>query len=212
MIQQVGINVMLFLFCTQLIGQNTFNGFISAGAVTSQISGDGFYGFGQYGVKIGLGSSISLRGKSTIVGELGFSQKGARKYQSSSDFTTYQLRLDLVNASIRLEYPLCNDFFIGSGFLIEIPMNSKEVSQFGPINTDRPFNRILIGYMLAFGKKINQNFSMDLGLENSILPVRKHDQTQVYPPNNLILGDWHNNILNKGQFLTAVFLSFHYHF
>ena len=188
--------------------QRTFVGFVSAGVTSSQISGDGFYGFGQFGANVGVGVRAQLNSAFSLSAQIGFNQKGARKYQNA-DFTTYRLRVNY------MEVPLLVNYYLGkwtilSGVGLNYRINHRERSMFGDIIPERPFKAFELSFHLGGDYALNERFSIGLGFQNSILPVRDHSATQVFPPNNFILGDWHNRLLDTGQFFTSLQLKVTY--
>ena len=194
-------------FC---FSQNTFQGFVTAGISSSQISGDGFYGFGQFGAYVGVGVRTDISDKLSISGQLAFNQKGARKYQNN-DFTTYRLRVNYIEVPILIHYNI-EKWSIGSGVGFNYRINHRERSMFGDILPEREFKAFELAFHFGVNYQINEKFILGLGYQNSILPVRNHSNTQVFPPNNFILGDWHNNLLNKGQYFTSLQLKITYFF
>ena len=203
------ILISLFLFQNSFyFSQNTFKGFVTAGITTSQISGDGFYGFGQFGAYAGVGVRTDISDVLSISGQLAFNQKGARKYQNN-DFTTYRLRANYIEVPILIHYNI-EKWSIGSGLGFNYRINHRERSMFGDILPEREFKAFELAFHFGVDYQLNEQFTIGIGSQNSILPVRDHSSTQVFPPNNLILGDWHNKLLNKGQYFTSLQLKITY--
>lgn len=201
------IGVILFLN-SLCFAQNTFKGFVNAGLSSSQISGDGFYGFGQFGAYAGIGVRTNISDNFSLSGQIAFNQKGARKYQNN-DFTTYRLRVNYIEVPVLIHYNI-EKWSIGSGVGFNYRINHRERSMFGNISPERTFNAFELAFHFGIDYSINNQFTIGIGYQNSILPVRDHSSTQVFPPNNFVLGDWHNNLLNKGQYFTSLQLKVTY--
>lgn len=201
--------IVLFVSCF-CFSQRTFHGFASAGFSSSQISGDGFYGFGQFGMCAGIGVRTDISDVLRLSGQLAFNQKGARKYQNN-DFTTYRLRANYIEVPILIHYNI-EKWSIGSGFGFNYRLNHRERSMFGNISPDREFKAFELAFHFGVDYQLNEQLSLGIGYQNSVIPVRDHSSTQVFPPNNFILGDWHNKLLNKGQYFSSLQLKMTYFF
>lgn len=209
-LKKINFLLVLLFIAEMSSSQRTFQGFAEVGMTSSQISGDGFYGFGQFGGYIGLGLRSPLSEQWSISGRLALNQKGARKYQNA-DFTTYRLRVNYVEVPLLLHCSY-QQWTLGSGLGINYRINHHERSMFGDITPERTFKPIEFAFYFMIEYALNENFHIGIGYQNSILPARDHANTQVFPPNNFILGDWHHEILNKGQFFTALQLKSTYFF
>jgi hypothetical protein len=192
-----------------MLGQRAFHFFTEAGLTASQISGDGFYGFGQFGGNLFIGVETNFA--STWGGALllGVNQKGARKYQSANDFTTYRLRVNSIEAPVFVTYK-CDNWQFGTGPGFNFRINHRERSMFGDIQPERVFKPFELAINAMVSYQLNEQLSVNLWYQNSLLPVRDHVFGQAFPPNNFVLGDWHNALLNKGQYLTSLMLTVRY--
>jgi hypothetical protein len=201
-----------FFFLTSvLVAQRSFHFIADAGITASQISGDGFYGFGQFGGNFYGGIETSKNGTWGGAMLLGVNQKGARKYQAANDITTYRLRVNYVEAPLLVIYRYEKwHFASGPGF--NFLLNHRERSMFGDIQPKRPFKQFELAFNAAISYEVAEQVSLRLWFQNSVLPARDHVSGQVYPPNNFILGDWHNTLLDKGQYLTSLMLTLGIHF
>jgi hypothetical protein len=191
--------------------QRSFHFIADAGITASQISGDGFYGFGQFGGNFYGG--IETNRTATWGGALmlGINQKGARKYQTANDFVTYRLRVNYVEVPVFVLYRYEKwQFGVGPGFNFRI--NHRERSMFGDIQPERPFKPFELAFQAAVSYEVAEQIYLRLWFQNSVLPVRDHVSGQAYPPNNFIVGDWHNALLDKGQYLTSLMLTMGVHF
>ena len=202
--------VFSLLFASVGFSQKTFQGFVSAGLTSSQISGDGFYGFGQFGANAGLGTRVELSDFFSVSGQISFNQKGTRKYQNN-DFTTYRLRVNYIEVPLLVQYAI-KKWQIVSGVGFNYRINHRERSMFGDILPERSFKGFELAFHLGLDYQLNDQFSIGIGYQNSILPVRDHVTNQVFPPNNFVVGDWHNDLLNQGQYFSSLQLKLYYYF
>lgn len=207
---KINFLVLILMLNGLCFSQNTFKGFVTAGLTSSQISGDGFYGYGQFGVYAGVGVRTDLSDVLSLSGQLAFNQKGARKYQNN-DFTTYRLRVNYIEVPIIIHYTI-QEWSIGSGLGFNYRINHRERSMFGDITPVRTFKSFEFAFYFRVDYELNEHLTIGINYQNSILPVRDHSSTQVFPPNNFILGDWHNNLLDRGQYFSSITLSGIYFF
>lgn len=182
---------------------------IIGGASSSQISGDGIHGFAQFGGLFGADVEYKLNELWSLSMGMQFNQKGARNYKSKSVYSAYRLRTNYLEMPIILHYKI-EQFKIHAGMYLGAKINHKERNSFGPIDPVREFNTLELGFQLGVNYRLNTDWQVELRFQNSILPVRAHELNQVYPPSWFILGEWHQEILNKGQYFTSLSLVFRY--
>jgi hypothetical protein len=197
-----------FLSIHHSIGQKFSLGIIG-GVTSSQVSGDGFYGFAQFGAIAGADINYKINKKWSASFGLQFNQKGARTYPSEKSTLVYRLRVNYVEAPLTLNYHI-NKLKISAGFYLGVKTNQKERTSFGAIIPERQFKQLDFGGQLGINYSFSENWQLELRFQNSLLPVRMHKSTQAYPPALFILGDWHQNMLNKGQYYTSLSLVLRY--
>lgn len=178
---------------------------IIGGVTSSQISGDGIHGFAQFGALAGADVNYSFNETWSATFGLQFNQKGARNYQSKTVYSAYRLRVNYVEAPLVFNYHIKKLQF-SAGFYLGVKVNQKERNSFGPVDPVREFKPLDFGMQLGINYEIKENWQLELRFQNSLIPVRNHLANQVYPPALFVLGDWHQDYLNKGQFYTSLSL------
>lgn len=204
--------IVLFLSCflsTQHSYGQKFSLGIIGGVTSSQISGDGFYGFAQFGALAGADVSYEINENWSTVFGLQFNQKGARTYQSQKTSIIYKLRVNYIEAPITFSYHF-NKLQLSAGFYLGVKTNQKESTSFGPIVPVRQFGTFDFGGQLGISYAISDDWQLEFRFQNSLIPVREHKGTQAYSPALFIIGDWHQNMLNKGQYYTSLSLILRY--
>lgn len=200
--------VVLLSFAVQLNSQ-TFTGNLIGGISSSQISGDGTEGFVQFGVYAGVGAEATINDTWSLHGNLLFNQKGARIYKSSSSINTYRLRVNYIELPILLDYKY-RKFSGQLGPYLGVKINQKEQTQYGVIENPREFKRFDFGIQAQLSYQLKERIKLSLAFQNSILPVRAHDSQMAYSPSNFVLGDYHQELLDKGQYFTTLMLYLSY--
>lgn len=196
----------LFVGCLSLNSfAQKFSLGIIGGVSSSQISGDGIHGFAQFGAIVGADVKYTFNERWSASMGLQFNQKGARNYKSETVYSAYRLRVNYIEAPVVVNYHL-NKLQFSAGFYLGVKTNQKERNSFGPVDPIRAFKPFDFGVQLGVSYAIKENWQVELRFQNSILPVRDHLADQVYPPNWLVIGDWHQKILDKGQYYTSLSL------
>lgn len=181
------------------------------GVTSSQASGDGFFGFHQFGGIAGVEVNYSINESwSTSLG-LQFNQKGARTYPSETSSYIYKLRVNYVEMPFLVSY-YYKQFYASAGVYLGVKTNQRERTSLGPVDPIRPFRRIDFGAQLGLGYKFNSHWKLELCFQNSVIPVRPHRLDQPIPPALFTLGEWHQKLLAKGQYFTSLSLMIKYTF
>lgn len=205
--------LLILLFSCLIYSENStaqkFTLGIIGGTSSSQISGDGFYGFAQFGLMAGADVTYKINDKWSANFGLQFNQKGARTYPSKKTSAVYRLRVNYIEAPLTLNYHI-NSFRVSTGFYLGVKINQKERTSFGPVDPERPFKTFDFGGQLSIGYQFLEQWEVALRLQNSLAPVRDHKLTQAYSPALFLFGDWHQNMLNKGQYFTHLSLILRY--
>ena len=178
---------------------------IISGITSSQASGDGIHGFAQFGAFAGADVNYKLNQNWSTSFGLQFNQKGARNFQSKTVSSPYRLRVNYIETPLVVNYHF-NKFQFSGGLYLGVKINQKERSSFGPITPVRKFKPFDFGLQFGVNYEIKENWQLELRFQNSVLPARDHLADQVYPPALFILGDWHQRMLNKGQYYTSLSL------
>lgn len=199
----------LYLLLSLNTAAQTFSGHLIGGISSGQASGDGTNGYVQFGVYAGIGAEARINDIWSLHGNLMFNQKGSRIYKSSNSINTYRLRVNYVELPVLLDYKY--EKFSGQlGPYLGVKINQKERTQFGVIENPRPFNTFDIGIQAQISYQLKERFKLSLAFQNSLLPVRPHESQLAYPPSNFVIGEWHQELLDQGQYFTTLMLFLSY--
>lgn len=179
------------------------------GITSSQISGDGNYGFAQFGGVLGAEVNYNWNDKwSTSLG-LEVNQKGARTYQKKTSYNAYRLRVNYAEVPVVMNYSY-RKWQFRLGLYGGVRINSKERDSYGDITPKREFYPFELGVLAEIAYSFHPQWSLGLRFQNSILPVRDHQTEQLKAPSLFVLGDWHQELLNQGQYYTSLSLLIKY--
>lgn len=196
---------LIILFCGAVFSlcAQKFEGRIGAGLTASQISGDGAYGFVQFGAMAGGEVSYVFNNEWKGVFGLRFNQKGSRIYKSKNSVDTYRLRVNYIEAPILARYTF-EKLSLGVGPVLGVKINQRERTQFGEIEDPRVFDPLELGLEFNVDYQLKEKWNVRLLYQNSVLAVRDHQVDQAFPPALFVLGTWHQKMLNQGQYFTSL--------
>ena len=167
-----------------------------------QIHGDNYSGYDKFGVFGGLSINARLNNKASL--ELGFyfSQKGARHNQNPAkgDYTFYRVNLNYIDLPLLFKYHVNPIYFITGGPSIAYLINYQEDNEVGNWDGAYPFQKFEYGINVGLGRKIKDNFFVEVRSSNSIVAIRPYGilATQVFYPNviaRFFNAGLYNNIL-----------------
>jgi hypothetical protein len=188
-----------------------FTSSVNAGITSSQVSGDAAYGFVQFGVMLGGEVQYNFNPDWSLSFGIRFNQKGSRIYKTNNSVATYRLRVNYIEAPLMVHYKM-QALSFGLGPILGIKINQRERTQFGVEENPREFNQLELGMEVNGRYEITARLSLCLLYQNSILPVRDHLIDQAFQPSNFVLGEWHQQWLNEGQFFSSLSLLVIYRF
>ena len=200
------ITLFYFLFSTICISQN-FHGGIIVGTSTSQVSGDGLSGFNKIGPRLGIYIKRQINWYGLQL-ELQYLTKGSKKTPESANQNDYidNLSFDLLNNyNFHLEYIGVPVLFFSNirkniqlelGTSFNFIIKQKEEIDFYTDNS-REVHNIEAAILVGVTYPINNKFSLNTRLSNSILPIRQHASGETYR-------------LNKGQYNTVLCFNIYY--
>lgn len=187
-----------------------FNLAIATGGSLSQISGDGTSGFRQFGINAGAYLFYDWKEDWKLNTGLLFHQKGARKFMTTDNITTYNLRTNYIDLPFEISY-LFKDFRFSVGPSFNFLINYTERTNFGEVNTDREFDRLELSINGGVAYSFRENWTIGLIYQNSLLPVRDHVAGySIMPPTNSYLVELYYNLYNLGQYHSLFALQFRY--
>ena len=197
------MNKLLFslFFLTSIISlSQNFNGGWFAGISTTQVSGDELSGFNKIGPCIGLYINHNIKWYQIQL-ELRYITKGSKKVidnTNQNDITfNYNLHLDYVGIPILLSTYIRENTKIELGTEINFLIRQKEEIDFYEDNS-RKVSRLETCMLIGLTYEINDEFSLNTRLSNSITPIRPHSSGETY-------------YFNKGQYNTALSFSLYYY-
>lgn len=205
------VPLIAFLLQTQSSLAQRFSLGVLGGITSSQISGDGIFGFNQFGGIAGVEVNYKIDEKWYTSLGMQFNQMGARTYASKKTSIVYRLRVNYIEMPLLVSYHFTHLYF-RAGVYLGVKTNQKERNSFGPVDPKREFRSIDFGGQLGLGYKFTPNWQVELFFQNSVIPVRPHRLDQPIPPALFTLGQWHQKLLAKGQYFTSLSLVVKYVF
>jgi len=173
---------LLFLLLTFYGNAQRFDSGIQIGAIASQLSGDQAAGYDKPGFEVGGMVSTQLNDKSNLGFQLMYIQKGSRKAQHPEigDYTFYRSRLNYVQVPLFFQYQFSNKISFEAATGLAMLLGSEEEDQYGKIEDRKAFSRLEWIATISMNYLLFENFQLILGAENSVLPVRRYDGTELY--------------------------------
>lgn len=191
------LTIILFLAGSTCFAQLDFRAGLTAGATTSQVSGDGLAGFHKVGPFAGAFVRTPLREKLAWQMEIVYTQKGSRKIPKAEEGNVfYTLKLNYVEVPILMQYEL-DKFTYEFGPSIGALVSYQEFTHIGDIFPARDFNRAEFSFNLGIGFHVKENLLLSWRFNNSIWRIRKHVGDNTFR-------------LNLGQYSTALNFLVHY--
>ncbi|MDX2173651.1 MAG: porin family protein [Bacteroidota bacterium] len=167
-----------------------------------QIHGDNYSGYDKFGVFGGISVNAKLNTKASL--ELGFyfSQKGSRHNQNpvKGDYSFYRVNLNYIDLPLMFKYQVNSIYFLSAGPSVAYLVNYQEDNEVGNWNGVYPFEKFEYGINVGLGRKIKDNFFVEVRSSNSISAIRPYGvlATQVFYPNavaRFFNAGLYNNIL-----------------
>ena len=197
--------IVLMVMLVQTLSAQQFSARIVGGITSSQISGDGAYGFVQFGAMGGAEVDYLLKENWRLIFGLRFNQKGSRVYKSKNSVDTYRLRVNYIEAPLMVNYGF-DELSIGGGPVLGVKINQRERTQFGDVDDPRIFDPLELGFEFHLDYEVKEKWNVRLLFQNSVLAVRNHPIDQAFPPALFVLGTFHQKMLNQGQYFTSLSL------
>jgi Outer membrane protein beta-barrel domain len=188
--------ILIIVFCQGVRAQN-FKAELFGGVVGSQVSGDELSGFNKGGFALGAGVRLSIDEKSSIGFRLGYIQKGSRM-PSGEDAgypSFYLLRLHYLEMPILYRYRIGKKLYFEAGPSLGYLFSAHEEDQFGEMPYMKPFLKFDLSANGILGYPLGKNWDFQLGMIQSVLPIREHGSGTTYR-------------LNKGQYNTVITFEF----
>lgn len=152
-----------------------------------QIHGDSYSGYDKIGFFGGVAVNAFLKKK--LSAELGFyfSQKGSRHNPNpkAGDYSYYRVNLNYIDLPLLLRYELNSNYFVTAGPSLAYLVSYKEVINYADMTGYWRFNAIEASVNVGLGRKIKDQFYVEVRCTNSIIPVRDYGRVAnlVFYPN-----------------------------
>ena len=196
--------LLLFSFCS--IAQNNTGGVFTLkpalGFNACQVHGDSYDGYNKPGLFAGAAVNARINAKASL--ELGFyfSQKGARHNPNvdKGDYSYYRLNLNYIDMPVLFHYMVNPKYFITLGPSLAYLVSYKENINYTDRTGQYHFNKTEIGVNVGLGRKIKNNFFIEVRSSNSITAIRSYGVVAnlVFFPNpvaRFFNKGFYNNIL-----------------
>lgn len=171
----------------------------SLGINACQVHGDNFSGYKKPGLFAGLAVNALVNDKTSI--ELGFyySQKGAWKNPTKTNFSYYRLNLNYIDIPLSLRYMLNPRYFLTLGPSIAYLINYNENIDYTDFTGFYEFKKYEVGLNIGLGRTVKDKLSVEVRCSNSITSVRDYGiVSNVFYPNpvaRFFNKGFYNNIL-----------------
>ncbi len=198
-------NCFLFLIAFNLNSQESRNNVFSlkpaVGLNGCQIHGDSYSGYDKLGLFVG--TSINARFNKKVSLEMGFyfSQKGSRHNPNpkSGDYSFYRVNLNYIDLPVSFRYHLNSEYFTTFGPSIAYLVSYYENINYTNETGNYKFNPIEVGLNVGLGRKIKNNFLVEVRCSNSVNTIRSYGvASNVFYPNpvaRFFNKGFYNNIL-----------------
>ena len=190
--------ILITVFALTVYGQR-FHGGPMLGLSATQIDGDNLGGYNKPGIRGGAWVNTSISKNIIMQLELEFIQKGSKISQNElKNQEYYHARLNYIQAPIlaktSLLPKLSGEAGIAGSYLVA-SLEDKDGGGF--LEAEPPFDLFELSGLLGLNYNLNENFTANVRLNYSLLPIRPHPGGQYY---------W----LNRGQYNNAMLFSLYY--
>jgi len=177
----------LLLFLANMAFAQRFIGGALAGFNASQVEGDTYKGYYKPGAVAGFYVETDLAPAVFAAMEIKYSQKGARKKETTNDPQKYIMRLNYIDIPIYMAFRTSENSAIIGGISTGFLISGKEYDNYGeiPQEDQNAFNTIDLQPLVGFQFDFLDNLKVDLRFALSVLPIRgKPVNTNYYWQNN----------------------------
>ncbi|MCQ2321763.1 MAG: PorT family protein [Bacteroidales bacterium] len=186
--------IILSFFFVQNIDAQSFNGGVLAGAVTSQVNGDGYAGFHQLGWTAGAYVGLPIGENFTLQTELKYSLFGSHSDVKEEEYglNYYNLRLHYVEMPIMFRYNLGNFTVSGNnldfitleiGPSLDFLMRYRDETAYSP-NQNAPWLFFSITGNLGIHFDLSDRLGLGVRSMNSLTPIRLKGEVPLYSWNH----------------------------
>ena len=156
--------------------QVEFSGAIKAGAVTSQVGGDGLAGFDKFGLTGGPQLKMNWNDDWAVQMELLFVQKGSRKIPDTEagDFNEFAIRLNYIEVPLSIQYEI-SKFSVGVGGYASVLIGSEVESNgqsYDPENYyQRDYESTDFGVFADVNYSFTEKFFANARFSQTVIPI-----------------------------------------
>ncbi|MCC6599702.1 MAG: PorT family protein [Crocinitomicaceae bacterium] len=162
----------LLLYPLFSLAQKQFQAGLTAGLVTSQMSGDGLAGWNKFGFAGGGWVRSSLSSHLTGSMSIQFINKGSQTKIDTITYNSFAYKLNYIEVPVGLGYKMKERWIFSLGASAAFLISQKSVSNKYSYPTNPPFEKYDIG---AFGSAVllmGDYWSLELKLSTSFIPIR----------------------------------------
>jgi hypothetical protein len=198
-------SIFVFLFFINAFSQNSFNGEILFGGLTSQVDGDNYGGFNKFGYHIGFQVSKSISSDLNWFLGLQWANKGSFKPSEPDKgiYNTYKINLNYAQVPIGIRY-FFKKVWLEGGLSAGVLASSEEEDQNGlVIPTTLTYNPFELAYFAGVSYPLSDKFSLGIWQSRSITPIANSIELTTFGIfggsfNNLIYFNLNYKFLKKG--------------
>ena len=164
-------------FAQEESGQKrNFKGGLIAGAVTSQISGDGLGGWDKFGLAAGAWVNVPFSDRASATMSMKYINKGSRTKRDTINFETYGYYLNYIEIPLWFSYRLSRKsesrLLISGGPVVGFLMKQKIISNGYDYEVNPPFEKLDVGAELGVSYWLTPSFGVHLMGSTSVMPTR----------------------------------------
>jgi hypothetical protein len=170
------VAVMLLTGYSFIHAQRDFRANLIAGAVTSQISGDGLGGWDKFGLMGGGEVAVPVSENWSFSGGIRYTQKGSRTKRDTINFNTFAYKLDYIDLPFKLLYSRLKngeDFLtFGAGISAGYLIRQRQMSNGNYYEINPSFSNFDYATGLDIAVWFTSNAAINAGFWTSFLPTR----------------------------------------
>ena len=146
--------------------KRNFKGGLIAGAVTSQISGDGLGGWDKFGLAAGAWVNVPFSDRSSATMTMKYVNKGSRTKRDTINFETFGYYLNYIEVPLWFSYRLSKKsdsrLVLNVGPCIGFLLNQKKKENGVDREIDPPFEKLDVGAELGVSYWLTPSFGVHL--------------------------------------------------
>ncbi|MBL7941279.1 MAG: PorT family protein [Flavobacteriales bacterium] len=169
--------LLLLLAASIGVAQSEFTGGIIAGAVTTQVSGDGLGGWNKFGGTGGAWVNMSFSERYGLTMAMQFVQKGSRKPADpgNGDYNTFAYRLNYIDVPVMVSYKRASartPIQFNAGLYAGVLISQEQLYNGSTTGITPPFNGYDIGAAGGASLWLGERSFVEFRISTSILPSR----------------------------------------